>query len=157
VEDLSTPPSRSGFLRRNRAVLAVVATVTIGLVVWIGYGVISENLRLQGKWRVLRLDGSKILQDDGTFEITLSWSNSLANPFTDPKSLNVNRKVGGGFGTQTYKCIYQWEGNRIRFAEATPGVRRPQSFDPNQEVVFEPGTGGGGLGVGLLERVKEEE
>lgn len=145
---------------RSRWKLGLVALVipVVASIAWCGYDIVSERLRLQGTWQVLSLEGVPIIQQDGTTEVRLEWPNFWANPLRGPKRIDLRRKVGGGFGVCTWKAVYEWEGTRIRLAEAAPGVCRPTSLDPDQDVVFEGGRRSGyrHIGVVVLQRVPDQ-
>jgi hypothetical protein len=115
-----------------------------------------EQARISGIWQVLRADGSPMYSDGQPVELDLSFPTCWVNPFTTPTQINFRREVGGGYGWMTYRGIYQWEGDQIRYAEASPGIKRPTTFDPDQEAILEPGAGGGSAGVGILRRPEPE-
>jgi len=139
--------------RRRRRIRIAILLLLGSPISWVGYRLIAEHTKLQGSWQVLPATGEPIVGQGASPEVTLTWPRFWVNPFLNPKQLNVVRGLSGR-GDGVWKYIYRWDGDRIQFFEASPGLARPTSFDPNQEIVIEPGSSGGAWGLGYLERPK---
>src|SRR5688572_24612395 len=117
AKELATP-TPGGQKRRSRWLFGclTVGFMLLAIGGYQAYVLIAEHVRLSGTWQVLDPDGTEQYRAGELNTIHLSFPLFWVNPFANPRQINFRRELGGGFGWQTYRGIYQWEGNQVRFA-----------------------------------------
>ncbi len=85
-----------------------------------------ERALLDGIWQIVSDNGTPVMLPNGQMAtVEFKQDQYAANPFQEPRWLDFN--VPGPSGQS--KCIYRWEGARVRIVQASPGAERPHSFE----------------------------
>lgn len=120
-----------------KSLLLAVLLIAIACA-WYGHRVRrvrAEQRMLEGKWRLVSVEGQPITFPEGTpavCEFEFASGMYAVDPTQNPKWLDIHAEG------ETSRAIYRWEGTRLHVMGVSPGVQRPTSFDAS-DLAVKPG------------------
>lgn len=141
------------FSLRTLLIVFVIVALLCG---WYRYrlnNLYREQALIYGKWRMVDEAGKPVIYNDAEIVITFDTNNCTIYPTHTPKWMDIYGQWGRS------KCIYCFEGEKLRISQSSPGLQRPDSFSFNKIPSPEPGVliSQGSKTVYLLDRILEEK